>query len=190
MPQCSVPKCQNKYYAQGFCGKHYQRNRKFGDPLAGHGNHAPPEERFWRHVVKGLGCWVYSGGSAKAKYGLFQRHNRGDVVLAHRYSYELHIGKIPAGKIVMHICDNPRCVNPKHLSVGTHKENTQDMIAKGRHARVAPLGTDNGKAKLTPAKVRAIRASADTNKALADRWGLSVNCIRGVRIGRTWAHIK
>jgi hypothetical protein len=109
---------------------------------------------------------------------------------AHRYSHIIHNGPIQKGLVVKHSCHNRLCVNPKHLSAGTPSENTQEMIAAGRHAGVAPLGTDNGKAKLTPAKVRVIRKSAETNKALADRWGLSINAIRGARIGRTWSHIK
>lgn len=192
MPQCSVPKCSAKYYGLGFCDKHYKRFKKYGDPLAGYGNHASPEERFWRFVPdrpRGK-CWLWTGGDKNATHAVFQRHNRSDVVGVHRYSYELHNGPIPPGMVVMHSCDVGKCVNPAHLSLGTNSDNMQDMIAKGRQARIAPRGTDNGKSKLTPAKVRDIRKSSETNAALAEKWGLSPNTIRGVRIGRTWAHIK
>ena len=108
---------------------------------------------------------------------------------AHRYSYVLAHGNIPPRKIVMHTCDNPRCVNPKHLVLGTPKDNTRDMIQKGRKRTVAPKGNENGKAKLTPAIVREIRASKENHAALGRRLGFSANAIRGVRIGRTWSHV-
>ena len=193
MPKCTVKKCNAEYYAKGFCERHYKRNAKYGDPLAGVGNHAPPEQRFWRFVSerKPGKCWVFSGGGKKSRYGQFQVNSENrDHTLAHRYSYQIHHGKIPDGKVVMHSCDNPRCVNPAHLSVGTAKENTQDMIVKGRHARQAPLGNDNGKAILTPKLVRMIRSSSETNISLAQKIGVSINAVRGVRIKRTWAHIK
>jgi hypothetical protein len=89
----------------------------------------------------------------------------------------------------MHSCDNPACVNPAHLTSGTHKANTADMIAKGRHARQAPAGQDNGKSILTEETVRMIRASPQTNAELSRELGVSPNTIRGVRTGRTWAHV-
>lgn len=101
----------------------------------------------------------------------------------------MHIGPIPDNLLVMHLCDNPSCVNPDHLMVGTAKENTQDMIAKGRKRVVAPLGERNGKAKLTADLALHIKKSSSTNAQLARELGLSPNCIRGVRTGRTWKHV-
>jgi hypothetical protein len=87
-------------------------------------------------------------------------------------------------------CDNPSCVNPYHLLVGTPKENTQDMIRKGRKKTVAPLGESNGKSLLDAEKVRLIRSSTLNNTALGKQLGVSSNCVRGVRTGRTWSHIE
>ncbi len=87
---------------------------------------------FWSKVEKreGNSCWGWKGHSRWDGYGRF-RHLR-KAIFAHRYSYEMHYGPIPAGMSVMHSCDNPICTNPKHLRVGTHLENMKDMRAKGR----------------------------------------------------------
>lgn len=93
------------------------------------GKHAPAVERFWRHVQKGEDCWNWTG-SIKAGYGQF-KVNRAPI-RAHRFSWELHFGAIVPDLLVCHHCDNPRCVRPDHLFLGSHLNNTQDMIRKGR----------------------------------------------------------
>jgi hypothetical protein len=75
-------------------------------------------------------CWEFQGGKNNIGYGMIRDNKK--MRTAHRVSYEEHISKIPAGLCVMHSCDNPICCNPKHLSLGTHKQNTQDMFSKGR----------------------------------------------------------
>lgn len=110
------------------------------------------EERFWSHVDKTEGCWNWTGAFSKTNvarrkhfYGAFCfRENKERVwVMAHRYSYELAYGKI-VGHVpgdegqelcVLHHCDNPKCVRPDHLFLGTDQDNHDDMVRKGRHAR-------------------------------------------------------
>ena len=188
---CTVENCDRKIYAVGLCNLHYQRNKKYGNPLGGIKNHAPPEERFWRFAEKLDGCWKWSGKKNNG-YGVLSKGAKKDgYFLAHRFSWELHNKqKIPEGMFVMHKCDNPECTNPEHLTIGTPKENTQDMIAKGRKRVVAPLGTENGKSILDEEKVRFIRSSDLPHAKLARLLEVSPNCVRGVRIGRTWGHIK
>jgi len=93
----------------------------------------PIEDRFWPKVKKTNKCWIWIGGKTSFGHGIFyykQRHG-----LAHRCSYELHISKIPSGLLVCHHCDNPSCVNPTHLFLGTHRDNLQDASRKGRLKR-------------------------------------------------------
>jgi HNH endonuclease len=189
--RCTIENCDEVVNGHGFCGKHYRRWVKYGDPLGGDRNHAPSGVRFARRFIKIDGCWLWTGSKTKAGYGKFQTGGKGGPYhLAHRFLYELAKGAIPKGAIVMHFCDNPSCVNPDHLSVGTHKDNTADMIAKGRHARVAPVGIKNGKAVLTEKEVRLIREYPnETHAALARHLGVAASTIRGVRSGRTWFHI-
>lgn len=97
-------------------------------------------ERFWAKVLPGPGCWHWIGardGRAQWQYGRFGLN--GEAMTAHRASWLLNCGSIPDGFYVCHSCDNPPCVRPSHLFVGTPQENWDDCVAKGR-ARSAPSG--------------------------------------------------
>ncbi len=112
-------------------------------PKCGPYKRQPIADRFWKHVTKGDDCWEWVGARQSANYGVLNVRKPGSVgggpVYAHRLSWEIHNGVIPDGLIVCHRCDNPPCVNPGHLFLGTMADNTADMVRKGR-ARGWPKG--------------------------------------------------
>lgn len=132
-------------------------------------------------------CWEWRAYRMPAGYGVFAvRH--GDVRFAHRVSWELINGPIPAGMVVCHRCDNPPCVNPDHLFLGTIAENNADMRAKKRHK----IGERHGSAKLTEAEVQTIRrllTSGASQRSIAARFGVGQMSISDIARGVTWRHI-
>lgn len=150
-------------------------------------------ERFWPKVDQRGDCWLWTGSINNYGYGMIAAGGRGGKVLkAHRVAWELTHGPVPDGLEVCHTCDQPRCVNPAHLWLGTHTENVRDMWRKGRGARLVgdaspatqhpermsrgdqhgsrtkpervPRGERQGNAKLADVQVREIRALYATGK--------------------------
>lgn len=151
-------------------------------------------ERFWAKVAK-VGpddCWLWTGCSVRNRaghrYGQFRLH--GKMVRAHRVAYEMAAGSIPHGLLVRHTCDTPLCCNPRHLLVGTQKENVADRDERGRSTYVQ--GSQHGNAKLTESIVREIRdlrARGETLQALAEQYGVSHYCITyATKYG--WCHVS
>jgi len=136
--------------------------------------------RFWSRVdvQSDAKCWNWKGYDRGKGYGRF-----GDRGASHRIAHELVNGIIPDGMLVRHLCDNPRCCNPRHLVAGTHKDNTADAIARDRLAR----GQRHGKAKLLDDQVIYIRQNPEkmTGRALASRFGVTESTISYVRSGRS-----
>lgn len=145
-----------------------------------------PAARFHGYVMPEpmSGCWLWMG-PAKERYGSLKVH--GKPTAAHRYSWALHRGPIPAGMKVCHRCDVPFCVNPGHLFLGTQADNHADMVAKNRRASFK--GVNNGKAKLTPEQVLQIRGDARSLKHIAADYGVSLGAISQIKLGKVWAHV-
>lgn len=158
-------------------------------------------ERFWDKVKKGPGCWEWTAGRTDKKYGRFcigSRTNgsRGEVS-AHRFSWQLHFGEIPKDMCVCHKCDNPPCVRPDHLFLGTPEENRKDMISKGRQAKGDKTATQRGEkawqTTLTEKDVLKIRemykSGTYTFRSLAKELGLSKTTVGYIVSRMTWKHI-
>lgn len=149
----------------------------------------PTVERFWPKVAKSPdgGCWNWT--AAKTAFGYGKIYDRGSIVGAHCFSFELANGPIPAGMWVLHRCDNPACVNPAHLFLGTSADNVRDMDAKGRRRGWSPRGESNPAAKLKAYQVNEIRdaLAAKTNRAeLARRYSVSPHLITAIAQGKVW----
>lgn len=136
-------------------------------------------------------CWLWRGKCKSNGYGQIRAdpegsNLRGRKQYAHRVAFELAFGPIPDGLHVLHRCDNPRCVNPAHLFLGTHQDNMADMVAKRRHAH----GERQPTRKLSKHQVRAIRwlASHDPGPqiALAREFGVSASTVTHILTRETW----
>lgn len=146
------------------------------------------QKRFWTKVIKqDYGCWIWTAAKLGKGYGQFWN---GDVrMLAHRLSWEWHYGEIPPGLCVCHHCDNPSCVRPDHLFLGTIAENNRDMTAKGR-ARLPNLrGEQHPSAVLTEEQVLSILQDNRGRAFLAHKYGVHYNTISLIQRREKWKHL-
>lgn len=152
---------------------------------------ATPAERFFARVERTEGCWNWTGEIRENGYGSFHpapKRGQTDKSYAHRFAFELMFGVIPEGMCVCHKCDNRRCVNPGHLFLGTHQDNMDDMVAKGRGCK----GSRSPLSKLTEsdvATIRALRAQGTTPADLARQYGVAPSNITQIIKRRTWRHV-
>lgn len=128
-------------------------------------------------------CMVWTLRRHEDGYGRLNYRSR--PWKAHRLVYALLNGPIPPGYYVLHRCDNPPCINPSHLFLGTPDDNVKDCVRKGRSS----IGERNGCARLTIEQVREIRASTEGDVALAARFGVGRTTVREARQGRKWAKV-
>jgi hypothetical protein len=150
----------------------------------------PLGDRFWAKVERRgpNECWPWTGATTSNGYGSMTRGRRAEKrTSASRVSWELHFGPIAKGLLVCHHCDNPPCVNPAHLFLGTKSDNARDSVRKGRHRTLR--GERCWRAKLTSADVAAIRESGESHAALGRRFGVVPQAIMYARTRRTWKHV-
>ena len=153
----------------------------------------PAAIRFERHYIPepNSGCWLWLGRLDRG-YGLFRMDPKKPGHGAHRASYQIFKGEIPAGLMVCHHCDVRCCVNPDHLFLGTGFDNMQDAAKKGRmnwppgSKRYLPFGEKHHKATLTEDQVRYIYSSPKTGRALAKEFNVSGNTISRIKNRITW----
>lgn len=178
-----------------------------------------PETRFWKQVHKTSDCWLWTGAPTWNGYGRIGYLPGGGGMMAHRFSYLMHVGPIPDGLQVCHHCDVRACVRPDHLFLGTQADNMHDMVSKDRQARgeshgsrvsperlargerhgsrthpdAIPRGEDHARSKLTDEAVRDIRASYGGKRGelpmLANRHGVTKQLVWMVLRGKIWRHV-
>lgn len=155
------------------------------------GEREPLYDRFWAKVQKTDGCWIWTGAVDSSGYGWIGVVGR-KTRAAHRLSYEWHNGEILPGKCVCHRCDNPGCVNPDHLWLGTHADNIRDRDRKGRCNGGSKPGEDAAHALLKDDDVITIRklcAAGHQQKDVAERFGVHKATVNDVVLRKTWGHI-
>lgn len=144
----------------------------------------PSEHKFYAKIEKSNGCWKWIGSFDRDGYPLFWDGDIQKMKRGHQYSYELHHGE-RNGKCVMHTCDNPSCVNPAHLVLGSHADNCADKIAKDRHAK----GETQGSSKLTEADVKVIKSRrSESYKIICEDFGLVPSTVYRIWNNQSWKH--
>lgn len=135
------------------------------------------------------GCWLWTGGTKEYGYGVIGlgRREQG-TAKAHRVAYELYHG-CADGKVIMHTCDNPACVNPTHLRAGTLSDNMRDCVAKGRNFIPDNRGERARWSKLTVDDVKDIKSKRKSGTAYAQQYGVSRAAIYEIWRGKNWAHV-
>lgn len=151
-------------------------------------NYSSVKLRLDNHKQIPSGCWEYQGYLATNGYGRFSVG--GIKVYAHRASYAFHFLQEPGEFLVCHSCDNPTCINPGHLFLGTCKDNMQDMIKKGRGSDQG--GMKNGNCKLEEKdviEIRRLSALGLNNTQIAKRYGIKHGTVYAIKTRKSWAHV-
>lgn len=140
-------------------------------------------------------CWEWLGSKRRNGYGRISitvSKNKDKSFSAHRMSYLITNKTLPLDKVVMHSCDNPSCVNPKHLSLGTNKDNTNDMMKKGRVKKIFKDGEKHPNSKLKNEDIFNIRnllEKGKTQKFISELYGVNQSLISYIKSNKYWNHI-
>lgn len=148
---------------------------------------ADDSTRFWSKVQRSDGCWLWTAGKLKGGYGFFRLNGR--TCQAHRYAYLTEVGPIPSGMEILHSCDTPSCVNPAHLSAGTHRQNMIEMAERITRVANPPRGEACHFTRITEDTVRLIRSSSEMGVTIALRLGVSKSLVSQIRRREVWKHV-
>lgn len=186
--KCLEPGCDRRKHSRGLCDRHYQKRCYNCLPL-------PPrtslKDRLMRRIVvrEDCGCWEWQGRRRIDGYGQIRVDGR--TLVTHRVAAHVFSAfDLSSPMKVCHYCDNPPCVNPKHLFIRTHSDNMQDMVAKGRIS--LKNGVESANAKLNDWKVLRIRfmkSLGEKNARIADIFGVHNATIWGIVNSRSWKHL-
>ena len=136
-----------------------------------------------RSAKQSNGCWLWTFGKTKAGYGQTRVPSSNKNHLAHRIAYLIEHKSLP-DKLVCHSCDNPACVNPAHLFLGSHQDNANDMKSKNRSS--APRGIFSPHARLLTTEVAQIKESSLNQSTLARKYGVNQSTISRIKSNSTW----
>lgn len=185
MKPCGVEGCDRKHYGRGLCKKHYLRAWTKGEHVDHARSFMPPtatlDERLRHHgwTVTETGCWEWRRSLNTHGYGQLAAGSDRPMI-ASRAAYLAWVGEIPEGGVVCHRCDNPPCINPEHLFLGTRADNNRDMAGKRRTAN----GELKSLHKLTDAQVDRLRsryaAGGITQRELAEEYGVSQQLVSNI----------
>jgi hypothetical protein len=192
---CCIKGCDLPSLALGLCNKHWRRTKAYGSPAVTQRHSGmfigkTPEVRFkMQYKVAESGCWEWISGKDADGYGLFSGLVDGTPYKrAHRWSWAFHNKEvIQKWGNICHKCDNPSCVNPDHLWLGTAMENQQDKHRKGRAN--TPFGEKIQGSKLTEDQVRAILADPRPGSRIASEYGIAAGSVSDIKRRKSWAHL-
>ena len=154
----------------------------------------PVAERFHDRYEKSEGgCWQWLASGTSEGYGRIESGGR--KILAHRLSFVLHKGEIPEGMLVLHRCDNPGCVNPDHLFLGSNADNSDDKVRKNRQSKGSAHGSwsrgeNHYRTQLTDEDIRRIRADSRPHKAIGAEYGISFSHVSDIKRRVKWKHVN
>jgi predicted XRE-type DNA-binding protein len=196
MKLCKFEDCNKKQHASGFCGMHYMRNYMHGDPSIVKNNRGVGETKaakFWSKVAITANddkCWHWLAGLNANGYGqMFFSFNGQKTAIASRVAYILTFGEIPNNLHVLHKCDNPPCVNPRHLFLGTPAINAADRVAKNRQQK----GEAAGNVKLSQNQVveikNLLKDAKLTQKEIGKKYSVNQSTISYIKTGVVWSHV-
>lgn len=182
--RCEVIGCEYKVLAKGFCSTHYKRFMKYGNP-----NYVKDSRKKLDFEITNKGCFeIKSHIRNKNGYGILRKNG---INTAHRFIYTEMFGEIPKGLVVRHKCDNPSCINPEHLELGTIQQNNDDRDKRGRFKKM--FGSENGSAKLNEEQVREIKKMLVEGKSvneLSKVFNIGKTTLHLIKRGERWKHVN
>jgi hypothetical protein len=176
---CQVSGCDRQVKTRGLCQMHYFRLRRTGSPTTEPYSctRGGEDAKFLENCipVPESGCWLWLGSIATTGYG--KSHYRGREISAHRLSYLLFVGEIPAGLHILHSCDERSCVNPQHLRAGTNADNVEDALKRFR------VG------KLAKHQIQSIKQDPRSTRAIGAEYGISSTQVSAIKRGLVWQNV-